>query len=278
MVDHNVLSLPVLNQKGKYYGIIEMFDLVEYVTALFSDLGAMKLIDLEKLLNSEKTFVSATVRDVLKRPLSSRNPFRPINRGFSLFTAWEILGLGGVNRIPITNENGEICDIITQSMLVDFLWQNIEKIGAVAETKISDFKGAESEEVSSIPPTTKAINAFREMVRTEKAGLAVVDENGKLLDNMSVRDLRGIHTDAQVFWRLWSPVNEYKEMARKEFPDKTPAALVFVLPTDSLFTVVEKMAKLHIHRIYVVDSAESLTPLRVITQTDLLKEVLLNQK
>lgn len=31
MVDKNVLSLPVLNQEGKYHGFIDMLDVVKYV-------------------------------------------------------------------------------------------------------------------------------------------------------------------------------------------------------------------------------------------------------
>jgi len=255
-----------------------MFDLVEYVITLFGDLGTLKFIDLEKLLNSEKTFLSATVRDVLKRPLSSRNPFHPITKGYSLFTAWEILALGSIHRIPIINENGDICDLITQSMLIDFLWQNIEKIGKVQDLKISEFKAGESEQLETISPNTKTIQAFKEMVKTNKTGLAIVDDKGKLIDNLSIRDLRGIHTDAKVFWRLWSSVSEFKAMVKKEFPSKTPPSLVYVVPSDTLFTAVEKMAKLHVHRIYVVDDEETLKPIRVVTQTDLLREIILHNK
>jgi len=275
MIDINVLSLPVLNQKEKYYGVIEMFDLVEYVTTVFSDLSTTKFIDLEKLLISEKKFTHGTVRDVMKSPRTKQNPFKPIDKGYSLFTAWEILAHGGVHRIPILDENDKICDIITQSMLIDFLWQNIEKIGNIADLQVKDMKSQPLEPLSSVQTSTKALFAFREMVRTNKSGLAVLDENGHLVNNFSIRDLRGIHYDAKVFWRLWSSVTDYKALVRQEFPDKTPAELIYALPNDSLYSVVEKMAKQHIHRIYVVESKENCKPIRVITQTDILREIIL---
>jgi len=274
MIDANVLSLPVLNQKEKYYGVIEMDDLVEYVTTIFSDLTTTRFIDLEKMLDSEKKFTQGTVRDVMKRPLTRKNPFKPIDKGYSLFTAWEILAHGGVHRVPVLDETEQICDIVTQSMLVDFLWQNIEKIGTLADMQVKDMKAEQWEVLSSVLATSKAILAFHEMVRGEKAGLAVLDEDGKLVDNISARDLRGIHYDSKVFWRLWSSVVDYKAIVRKEFPDKTPSELVYALPDDSFYSVVEKMAKMHIHRIYVVDSKQNMKPTRVITQTDILREVL----
>jgi len=267
------LSIPVLNQKQKYYGVLEMFDLVEFVTSLFDNIHSLKFLDLEKLLSSEKNFLHATVRDVVKSPLSKQNPFKPIGKGYSLFTAWETLALSGIHRIPVVSETDEICDIITQSMLIDFLWQNIEKIGELSDLSVNDFKSPESEIFSSVKASSRALTAFREMVKTGKSGLAVTDDDGKLIDNISVRDLRGIHTDPTVFYRLWSNVADYKAVLKAEFPDKTPSQLVYATPTDTFYSVVEKMATLHIHRIYVVDK-QSLVPIRVITQTDILREVL----
>jgi len=244
------------------------------VTTLFADLATTKFIDLEKMLLSEKKFTHATVRDVMQRPLSKRNPFKPIDKGFSLFTAWEILALATVHRVPIVDESADICDLVTQSMLIDFLWQNIEKIGALADHQVKELKSKACEELGSVKATAKAIVAFIDMVRTDKGGLAILDDSGKLIDNISVRDLRGIHTNATVFWRLWSSVSDFKAKVRQDFPDKTPSELIYALPTDSFYSIVEKMAKLHVHRIYVVDHKESMKPIRVITHTDILREVL----
>lgn len=273
MVASNVLSLPVLNLKKKYYGMIDLSMLVEYITDLFSDFKSFKLIDLEKALNTEKKFLEASVRDVLRRPYHRGELFKPIHAGYSLYAAWETLAIGGLTRIPVIDDEGNIIDIITQSMLIDFLWQNIEKIGSLANIQIDDFKIAPSEALGTLRHDAKAIDAFKEMVAENRGGVAIV-KSGKLVDNLSVRDLRGIHTDAAVFYRLWSHCIDYKDTIRKESPEKTPADLIFATQKDTLFSVVEKMATMHIHRIYVVDAASSLKPVRVITQTDILREIL----
>jgi CBS-domain-containing membrane protein len=273
LVKHNIISVPVLNQKHKYYGMVEMYDLVEFVTTLFSDLSTTKLIDLEKMLVSERKFLHATVKDVIKSPFSrKKNSNKTLSKGFSLFCAWEVLAVTGSTRLAILGEQDEVVDIISPSMLIDFLWQNIEKVGLVAERKVGDFVTDPTEELETILASTKAIVAFRDMVRLEKSGLGVIDDTGKLVDNISARDLKGIHTDANVFWRLWSSISEYKKRERSEHESKVPSELVHVTRSDTLYTVVEKMAVLHIHRIYVVDS--HMKPLRVITQTDILREIL----
>jgi CBS-domain-containing membrane protein len=108
-------------------------------------------------------------------------------------------------------------------MLIDFLWQNIEKIGSVADMKISDLFGVYPQEVFSVKPTDKAYHAFREMLVHRVSGLAVIDENGALVDNISFRDykvlyasplscsfLQRSHSDARTFWRLWDTVQDFK--------------------------------------------------------------------
>jgi len=110
------------------------------------------------------------------------------------------------------------------------------------------------------------------MAHTGVSGLAVVDSDGKLVGNISLRDLKGIHPDAKIFWRLWNTVKIFKEKAITDYPppNAIPSS-VFVTPADSLMKVVEKMALHHIHRVYVVD--ENQKPERVISQTDVLREV-----
>jgi len=272
LVSANILSLPVLNQKKKYYGMVEMFDLVEYITALFSDLSATKLIDLEKMLVSERKFLNATVKDVIRSPYPKYKSHKTIEKGFSLYSTWEMLALTGTNRVVVLGDSEEVIDIITPSMLIDFLWQNIEKIGDVAKRIVKDLIIEPTETLATIRENTKAIVAFREMVRMEKSGLGVVNEAGQLIDNISARDLKGIHAEANVFWRLWSTVSEFKKKERMEYDKKVPHGLIYVKPDDTLYTVVEKMATLHIHRIYVIDRDQA--PIRVITQTDILREIL----
>jgi CBS-domain-containing membrane protein len=55
---------------------------------------------------------------------------------------------------------------------------------------------------------------------------------------------------------------------------QAPADVVYVLNSDTLETVVQKMAEHHIHRVFVVDDELHKRPVRVLSQCDVLQNVL----
>eukprot|EP01126_Amoeba_proteus_P010368 TRINITY_DN1402_c0_g2_i2.p1 TRINITY_DN1402_c0_g2~~TRINITY_DN1402_c0_g2_i2.p1 ORF type:complete len:165 (+),score=23.02 TRINITY_DN1402_c0_g2_i2:356-850(+) len=157
-------------------------------------------------------------------------------------------------------------------MLIDLLWQNIERIGKISERSVTEITG--SCPVRAVHERTKAIVAFREMSLQNLNGIAVVDDSGVLVDNLSLRDLKGIHSDAKVFWRLWNTVKDFKAKMCQDFPSSIGLKPICVTTDDTLYMVIERMALNHVHRVYVVDDLESMVPKRVITQTDVLEQVL----
>jgi CBS domain-containing protein len=254
--------------------MVEIFDIVRFVTEMFADVSNTSMIDIEKLFASDTKFSNAIASDIMQWPLKKNNPFHPVAKGYSLFSALEVLALSEAKRVPVIDANSQVADIVTQSMMVDFLWQNIEMIGKLAEKKVEDIQLLRNRVITQVEESSKAIVAFREMVNRQEDHVAIVDKNGNLVDNLSLRDLRGVRPDVHVFYRLWNSVSDFKAKVREEFPDKTPSGVVSVLPTDTLFQVVELMAVKHIHHVFVVESANSRKPVRVISQTDILREVL----
>jgi len=274
LVTNNVLSMPVLNQKGKYYGIVDILDIVRFVTEMFQDVSNTTQVDVEKLFTSDEKFNQTTVAQIMRWPLQKSNPFHPISKGYSLFSAWEVLALSGTRRVPVIDLSGGVVDLVTQSMLIDFLWQNIDKIGKLADRQVKDFESARINFVPKCNRNLKTVNAFQEMVKMGVDHLAIVDDHDKLIDNLSLRDLRGIRPEFHIFYRLWNTIIEFKKKVHEEFPGKTPQNLQYALPTHTFYQVVEMMATNHVHHIFVVDNEKSMKPTRVITQTDVLREVL----
>jgi len=279
LVDNNIHSVPVLNNKGGYYGFVDMMDIVTYVGELIKTWSDFSPVKLSSLFAEKSRLSNSTVGDIMDFPVKKLTPFHPHFAGTSLFSAWESLAKEGVHRIPIirTTEDTstiDIDDIITHSMMIDFLWQNIEKITTAADMKVS-IMNKPRWLLGTIRDTKKAIAAFKKMGSYEFSGLAIIDINGKLVGNMSVRDIKGLGWDGQSWYRLWDTCISYKKKILSEYPN-TPSRLLCVTNQDNLYTVVEKMATEHVHRIYVVDSLESMKPIRVITQTDVLKQLLDN--
>jgi len=273
LIQNNVLSLPVTNNKGKYYGSVDMLDIVTLVCKLFENWKDFTMKDLETLFQQESRFSKTLVSDIMSYPVKKETPFHPVHTGLSLFTVWELLAKEEVHRVPVISRgDGTVQDIITQSMMIDFLWQNINQIGTAASTKVSQFDKSTTP-VHTIHQSSKAIEAFREMVNGGVSGLAVIDTQGKLVDNISMRDLRGLGWEPSSFWRLWYTVSDFK-LRLKEETTFIPEKPVVVTPDNTLNDVVEHMATKHIHRVFVVDDTKSMKPTRVITQTDVLRQLL----
>ena len=57
-----------------------------------------------------------------------------------------------------------------------------------------------------------ALSAFKQMVQWNVSGLAVVDAKGQLIDNISVRELRGMGATAEQWQNLWLSVKDFKQM------------------------------------------------------------------
>jgi len=286
--EFNILSVPVLNNRGKYHSFLDTFDLVSLIVGhLFND----SLIDcrkLENLFKSEDNYNKTLVSDIVKYPrvMQVNGALPPVLKGYSLYTAFERLTLSNdlmKNRLAVVDDTGNIIDIITESMLLDFVFQNLDKVGTDLKLKlVRNLKKSDSKEpLIAIPASSKAITGFKAMLEHEIGGVAVVDDTtGWLLDTLTLRDLRGIRFDALYFWRLWDPVHVFKEkiitedVKYRDVKDQAPSRLIYALETDNWEDCIRKMILHNIHRLYVVDSEENRKPMRVITQKDLLRELI----
>jgi hypothetical protein len=99
-------------------------------------------------------------------PLSRRNPFHPIHKGYSLLFVAELLAKEpNLHRVPILDENNLLTGLITQSHLMKFLFQNINSIGDVKNKPLESFTLALPSPVFSVKQSDIAIDAFNFMIQ-----------------------------------------------------------------------------------------------------------------
>jgi len=167
-----------------------------------------------------------------------------------------------------------VVGVITESMMIGFLYVNLDKLGSAKDTPVSEMVSHYF--VLSVSETDTAIRAFRLMVERKVSGLAVVDADGRLTDTISVRDLKGIGTEAEMFTRLWDSVAEFKKWVKTRTPhcETLPRQPVVVLPTTTLDQVIRLMETEAVHRLFVVRTLEDRRPINVISQADVLKFIL----
>jgi len=277
LVQHNFLSVPVLQKtKNKWYGFIDMYDIVKFVVEFFGETDALKNSeDWFKLASESEEFKKKTVNDVMKYPLTRRNPFFPIHRGYSLFAAVEAMAReSGLHRVPIVDDDRHLVTVVTQSQLVQILHKNLDLLGEKKDKPVNMMEKY-FEDVYCIQEEAVALDAFKMMVEKNVSGLAVIDKEGKLTAAISMKDLKAMSPDARLFWRLYQTVHNFLLKVRKENNETSgdrPRTIVTVKPTDTLDTVVKKLAEHKIHRVFIVDDHKK--PLGVISLKDVMKEII----
>lgn len=275
LIKHNFLSVPVLQKTGsKYYGFVDLADIVRFISESF---GETKLKEFSEnfwqLVEKEEYFQSRTINDIMIYPLSKRNPFHPVTKGYSLFSAIELLAREtGLHRVPVVDENRRLVHLVTQSQVIEYLNNNIDNLGTIVNMPASQLKNLK-QDVITVRDDTIALDAFITMTNKHVSGLAVVDDSGKLVGNISLRDLKAISNDARLFWRLYQTMHNFLQKIKEENPSR-PRGVVCVNMETTLKEVITKLAENKVHRIYVVDADKK--PVGVASLKDILLEIISN--
>jgi len=269
MIKENILSCPVLANEEKCCGFIDMMDIVLFTVGLFN---SPMDTELTEFFVKSRRFREATVSDVMGLQRPGWRPFS-VPRDYSMFFALETLGRTSQHRVAV-NHKERVVGVMTESMMIGFLYVSLDKMGDVKNTLVSDIVSHFL--VTSVQESDPVIKAFRLMIDRRLSGIAVVNSKGELVDTISARDLRGIGPEAEMFTRLWEPVNEFKSKIRKASvsPIPPPSFPVCVVPTDTLETVIRLMETKAIHRVFVIRDHENRRPINIISQSDVLKFIL----
>jgi CBS domain-containing protein len=274
LVNHNFLSVPVLQKtKHKWFGFLDLADIVLYVVNTFGESKLSIDQDFWKMVDLEEDFKQKTVNDLMRYPLTRRNPFHPVKGGYSLLYAIEALAKeDSLHRVPVIDDERQLMNLITQSQVVRFLQQNMHLLGDKRLTPVKEIQGV-MHEVFSVNIHQRAIDAFHEMVDKGVTGVAIVDNSGKLRGNLSLRDLKAMSTDGRFFWRLYQTVENYIFKLKQEIKEgQRPKRVQSCKESHTLEQVVNLLADHSIHRVFVVDDAKK--PIGVITLKDVLLEIL----
>jgi CBS domain-containing protein len=276
ILDNNILSLPVIKAGGMYYGFVDLLDIV---TWLVDQVGSLELLKhssptlpptqenirvtdriLDRLKNDFKT---TTVGHVMTYPVSKSNPFHPVPRGTSLLSVMEILATG-VHRLPVLGQGDRLMQIVTQSDIVHWVSDHLQLLGKMRALSVRDMDSC-IQYVLSVSQHERTIDAFRMMRIMRVSGLAVVNKKGRMIANLSAKDLKKIAKDGKYMSRLFEEVGSFRDHRK---------TLKFVKLSNTLEDVFNLFKRHQIHRVYIVD--DGMYPIGVISLTDIIRELLPN--
>jgi len=219
---------------------------------------------------AKRQFNSKTLFDI--SDLSKNDPFMPIIKSANLYQAIEILAKFGIHRVPITDDEQKIEAILSQSAVIKFLFDNLDKFSTKAKKPVSELlENRETTTVLTITESTPGFEAFELMLKHRVSAVGVVDESGVLVGVLSGTDLRIIGAHASTLSLLFRPVKEMLDQSR-ELNAELVVPVVKVAPTDTLGIAVEHMQDNRVHRVFVVD--EENKPVCVLSMKDVLAEFL----
>jgi len=271
LMKYNFLSVPILQKTGrKYYGFLDMGDIVRYVCDVFGSEKLEETKDFWQLIEKEENFRNVTVKEVMRHPMARNNPFHPVKGGYSLFAALEVLARERrLHCVAVVDDDRNLLNLVTQSQLLRFVVEHSNKLGRKREKTVQDM--GTLREVYVIGENEPAINAFKMMSEKEVSGLGVVDDKGILVETISLRDLKAMAPDAGMFWRLFGTVKAFLAKITIEFPGSRPSTLQTCSVTDTFGDIVKRMEDHKIHRIFVTDN--SVRPIGVVTLKDVLYQL-----
>jgi len=273
LAEHGFLSVPVLQKtKHKWYGFIELSDIVQFYVEQFGKELADESRSALDSIGKQPDFMEKIVDDIMKYPLTRKNIFHPIKVGYSLSYAIETMAREEhLHRVPVIDEERNLKSILSQSQVIEFIHQNIQTLGTIKDKPVASMDGV-IKKVFSVNENSLAIDAFKLMQQQNVTGVAVLNDQGVVIGNLSVRDLKGLRLENQLFHRLFQSVHNFLRHLREQLKEgERPKRKKVVHRTDTLEHVIEILVNENIHRVYVVD--QELKPIGVVSLKDVLLEI-----
>jgi len=271
LIQNNFLGAPV-TRNGKFAGFVDMLDLCNFVSQHFINFkfeGA-SLNDFENVYSELKHYHQTTVKDLLIAQYH-RTSASFVCSNYSLIHVFEMLARGHP-RVAICDEQRKVVSLVTQSMMMNYVHQRINELPVdIRNCKVKNMRLFEK--LLCVHSDDRPLKAFNMMVANEVSGLAVVDNSERLVDVISVRDLRGLKMDTAAIWALYcDSITAFKNHVYVKYPMTTPATTIRATLEDSFEFCLLQMCKYKVHRIFVVNEEEK--PIRVISMQDMLANAL----
>ena len=281
MKKENIYSAPVVDNSGLPVGLVDLADIAAYLTKLCCDAAgvvsgkgretfeAFRKADMSKaqLAAIKPLFFETPVSKIIN--YSKRNQMMTINiEASSWRDLLNILNTKGVSRVVGVNGKGEAVKMLSQSSVITFIAQAVDKF-PVNQLTIKSLN-LNKHQPAIVTSTSRSIDCFVLMIEERLSSLGFV---GDAAGNVSIKD---IHAVANEFEHLVFPISDYISSLRLESV-KDIVPFINVSENDLLGKVVQKIAAVGIHRVYIFGDDHGkvdAVPKGVIVLEDILRRFL----
>jgi CBS domain-containing protein len=280
LIENNILSVPV--KSGKHFvAFVDILDIVAHFMETFDEFRAhpdwqKSNENVVEYLKLRGAFAMQTCGRVANK--SGRNAFFAVESDAPLRAVVDCIVRKNVHRVPIVDGCGDLVTVVTQSRLVSWLDTNLAKAGRFPGKTIDEL-GMARRDVYRVKASVPVMDAFELIQDSQVSGVAVVDDSGRLIGNISVSDLKAIGYSAKMLDKLSLSAADF--VAAVHSADQQNAAdtsriipgPISVTPTTTLEETFKKFTVTRVHRVYVVEPADDNRLVGVISLGDLLSNI-----
>jgi CBS domain-containing protein len=287
LIDNKVQAVPVVDHtSGKPLYILSMMNILDYLLQVFTEDDFKTDVTHQFLqwLEGKPEKVAQEKLTVIEQKIDYKlDDAVTIDETASILDALKLSIDNHAHRVLALNSEGRISNLITQSRIIQFVAVMLDNLPKTTKT-LEELKLGVSP-VLTISENSTAFQAFKLMREKRISGLAVVNDDGKLVGSISASDLKIIGYDVK-FWNLLGlPVKQYlRELNKASHPEfrshlflwaREPSGEPIVIQckkTDTLKFAVKLLNFYRVHRVYVVD--ENNRPVSILTLREVLQSLL----
>jgi CBS domain-containing protein len=268
LIEARILSLPVIDSQSdtrKVLALVSMFDLLAF---FLSRIPEADFADPERVQSVCVKAGDECIMALVDSLASRREPMAIVSPTASL---WELiieLHRCKAHRALVADQEGRIQTLVTQSRILAFMAALIDNdpAAAVPVGQVgSDF-------VVTAHENEKAHLAFKRMLVKHVSGMPVLDNDGKLIGNLSVSDFKLCDFQENKFWGLLSgTVGQYLHALELYSYDASirsgvvawlpsRASIVTCRESDSLGKVIKLLVFYRLHHVFVTNDEKKAVP------------------
>ncbi|KAF9326448.1 cell separation during budding [Linnemannia elongata] len=205
LLKNGITSAPVYDSvKKMFVGMFDYGDLMTYLLLLLKKMDVPledQTMEMRDLI--QRTSRSQNVPVKLASDLSGKDPFCTVLEETRLGSVVHDFGTG-IHRVAVMDTKGNMKGILSQSSTLDYLMRHLSEYPQLQPVMQKSLQqcGLSNGRVLSVNGDEKVLDALISMSTNSVSSLAVLDEQGVLLGNISMTDIKHIMKNLRTSW-LW---------------------------------------------------------------------------